>query len=564
MLVKRLVKKSLESLLLESGKVTAEELRSAVEKQFTTGKRLEEILVEDRLITEKEILVIMEAFLGVKYVELEKIEINPEVAKSIPEALAKKYILIPLCIEKDKIVVAMTNPLNLFATDDVKFTTGYEVEPVIASKDDINKAIEKMFSKQNAEKAVEDLKNEYGFAEKSESESEYAEEVNNAPAVRLVNSIITQAVKSRASDIHIEPYEHYVRIRFRIDGQLQEVMRAAKQTLPAITTRIKIISSLNIAEKRLPQDGRVVITIDNKDIDMRVSVLPTVFGEKIVIRILSKNNFLINKSGLGMDEENLKKIENMIRMPYGIILITGPTGSGKSTTLYTLLNELNTVDKNIITVEDPVEYMMEGINQIHVNNKIGLTFASGLRSILRQDPDVIMIGEIRDSETAEIAVRAAITGHLVLSTLHTNDAPSSITRLVDMGIQPFLVSSSLIGTVAQRLVRKICTNCKYEYEADENEKKALNIDPNEKIKLYKGRGCSMCSNTGYYSRTGIYEVMEFTREHKNALSRNAGSEEIKEISMESGMKVLRRSCTELVLKGVTTVDELIRTTFIRD
>lgn len=563
-MVKRLIKKSLESLLLESGKIKPEELKTALEKQIRTGKRLEEILVEDRLITEKEILEIMEVYLGIRHLELEKVTINPDVAKSIPEALAKKYTLIPIDIEKDKIIVAMSNPLNLFATDDVKFATGYEVEPVIASKDDINRAIEKMFSRQNAEKAVEDLKNEYGVTEKKETDSEYMDEVNNAPAVRLVNSIITQAVKSRASDVHIEPYENYIKIRFRIDGQLQEVMRAAKQTLPAITTRIKIMSSLNIAERRLPQDGRVMLTVDNKDIDMRVSVLPTVFGEKIVIRVLNKSNFLINKSGLGIDSENLKKIENMIKMPYGIILITGPTGSGKSTTLYTLLNELNTVDRNIITVEDPVEYMMEGINQIHVNNKIGLTFASGLRSILRQDPDVIMIGEIRDNETAEIAIRAAITGHLVLSTLHTNDAPSSISRLVDMGVQPFLVSSSLVGAIAQRLVRKICPNCKYEYSADESEKRLLGLNPDEKRTLYKGHGCSLCNNTGYYSRTGIYEVMEFSREYKDALSHNASAEEIKDLSIKLGMKTLKRSCTDLVLNGTTTVDELLRTTFIRD
>lgn len=563
-MVKRLIKKSLESLLLESGKISIEELKRSLEKQVKTGQRLEEILIEDKIITEKEILKIMEAYLGIRHVELEKIDLNPDVAKSIPEPLARKYTLIPIDIVQNRIVVAMSNPLNLFATDDVRFATGYEVEPVIASGDDINRAIEKMYSRQSAERAVEDLNNEYGISEKKETDADYDDEVNNAPAVRLVNSIIIQAVKSRASDVHIEPYENYVKIRFRVDGQLQEVMRAARHTLPAITTRIKIMASLNIAEKRLPQDGRVVLTIDNKDIDMRVSVLPTVFGEKIVIRVLNKSNFLISKSGLGIDTENMKKIESMIKFPHGIILITGPTGSGKSTTLYTLLNDLNTIDRNIITVEDPVEYMMEGVNQIQVNNKIGLTFASGLRSILRQDPDVVMIGEIRDNETAEIAIRAAITGHLVLSTLHTNDATSSITRLIDMGAQPFLVSTSLIGSIAQRLVRKICTNCKHEYEADENEKRILGMPVDSRIRLYKGSGCSFCNNTGYFSRIGIYEVMEFTRDHRNALSRNAGTEELRDISIRSGMKTLRHSCSELVLNGITTVEELMRTTYIRD
>lgn len=563
-MVKRLVKKNLESLLLESGMITTEDLKNAFDKQVRTGKRLEEILVEDNIITEKEILKIMKDYLGIKHIDLEKVVINPDVARSIPEALASKYNLIPIDIENNKIVVVMDNPLNLFAIDDVKFVTGYEVEPAIASKDSIKKAIDKLYSKQNAEKAVEDLNKEYNLPVNKEQDNDYIDEINNAPAVRLVNSIITQAAKSRASDIHIEPYENFIKIRFRIDGQLQEVMRAARQTLPAIITRIKIMSNLNIAERRLPQDGRVMLTVDNKDIDMRVSVLPTVFGEKIVIRVLNKSNFIITKAGLGIDEVNLKKLENMITIPHGIILITGPTGSGKSTTLYTLLNELNTEDKNIITVEDPVEYMMEGINQVHVNTKIGLTFASGLRSILRQDPDIIMIGEIRDAETAEIAIRAAITGHLVLSTIHTNDASSSITRLVDMGIQPFLVSSSLIGSIAQRLVRKICNNCRLEYQADENDLRILGVNTNTNIKLYKGRGCNVCNQSGYYGRTGIYEVMEFTREHRIALSRNAGTEDITDISIKSGMKSLRQSCIDMVLKGITTMDELIRTTFIKE
>lgn len=563
-MARRLVKRSIESLLLESGKVTPADLKNAFDKQATNGKRLEEILVEDGIITEKELLQIMEVYLGIKHVELEKIAIDQEIAKSVSEALANKYNLIPIAMDRDKIVVAMYNPLNLFAIDDVKFATGFEVEPVIASKEDIKKAIDKLYSKQTAEKAVEDLKNEFDIPEEKEEENDYIDEVNNAPAVRLVNSIITQAVKSRASDIHVEPFENFLKIRFRIDGQLQEIMRAAKQTAAAIITRIKIMANLNIAEKRLPQDGRIMITVDNRDVDLRISVLPTVFGEKVVMRLLNRSNFLVSKDQLGLASDDMAKVEKLIHDPYGIILLTGPTGSGKSTTLYTLLNELNTPDKNIITVEDPVEYMMEGINQVHVNTKIGLTFASGLRSILRQDPDIIMIGEIRDNETAEIAIRAAITGHLVLSTIHTNDAPSSVTRLVDMGIQPFLVSTALTGAIAQRLVRRVCTNCAYEYEASANEKVALGIDPSKKIMLKKGKGCNLCGHTGYYSRIGIYEIMEMTKDHKVALARNATSEELKDISLRNGMKTLKDSCVELVLKGVTTVDELIRTTFIKD
>lgn len=564
-MARRLVKRSIESLLLETGKVTPADLKAAFDKQSLSGKRIEEILVEEGIITEKELLQIMEIYLGIKHVELEKIAIDQEVAKSVSEALANKYNLIPIGMDKDKIVVAMYNPLNLFAIDDVKFATGFEVEPVIASKEDIKKAIDKLYSKQTAEKAAKDLSNEFDIPEEGkEEENDYIDEVNNAPAVRLVNSIITQAVKSRASDIHVEPFENYIKIRFRIDGQLQEIMKAAKQTAAAIVTRIKIMANLNIAEKRLPQDGRIMITVDNRDVDLRISVLPTVFGEKVVMRLLNRSNFLVSKEQLGISPEDMVKVEKLIHDPYGIILLTGPTGSGKSTTLYTLLNELNTPGKNIITVEDPVEYMMEGVNQVQVNTKIGLTFASGLRSILRQDPDIIMIGEIRDNETAEIAIRAAITGHLVLSTIHTNDAPSSVTRLIDMGIQPFLVSSALTGAIAQRLVRRVCPNCAYEYEASENEKVALGIDPSKKLILKKGKGCNLCGHTGYYSRIGIYEVMEMTREHKAALAVNANSDVLKDISLKNGMKTLKDSCIDYVLKGITTVDELVRTTFIKD
>lgn len=562
-MIRKFIRKSLESLLLESGKVTPVDLKNAFEKQKVTGKKLEEILVEDGYISEKEILGLMEVYLGVKHVELEKVDINQDVAKSVPEAIANKYTLIPISINDNRIVVAMSNPFDLFAIDDVKLSTGYEVEPVIALREDIRKAISKVYSRQSAQRAVEELKNEYGDTSNKDLNNDFAEEVNNAPAVRLVNSIIVQAIKNRASDIHIEPFENHIKIRFRVDGELHEVMRAARETLSAIVTRIKIMSGLNIAERRLPQDGRVMITVDNKDVDLRVSILPTVFGEKIVMRILNRSNFLISMEQLGLAGEEFNIVKNLIHNPYGVILVTGPTGSGKSTTLYTLLNELNTVEKNIITIEDPVEYMMEGINQVNVNNKTGLTFAAGLRSVLRQDPDIIMVGEIRDSETAEIAMRAAITGHLVLSTLHTNDAPSSVTRLMDMGIQPFIVSSSITACIAQRLVRKICPQCRVEYDASTIEKTLLGIPENQQYKLYKGTGCSYCNHTGYYSRTGIFEIMEFTREHKEAINSNAGNEKIRDISIKHGMKTLRESGIGLVLKGITTVDELIKTTLMK-
>lgn len=562
-MIKRTARRSLISMLLESGKVSTVDLKNACEKQAMTGKRLEEILIEDNIITEKEILKLIEDYLGIRYVELDKM-INPDVARSIPEALASKYNLIPICKESGKIVVAMWNPMNMFALDDIRLATGYEVEPVIAQREDIKRAIDKYLSRQNTERAAEDLKNEYDSPRNREIDNILIDDINNAPAVRFVNSIIIQAVKSRASDIHIEPYENYIKIRFRIDGQLREVTRVEKQSVSAIITRIKIMANLNIAEKRLAQDGRVMITIENKDVDLRVSIMPTVFGEKIVIRVLNRSNFLVEKKVLGFSEDDLIKVDRMIKAQYGIILITGPTGSGKSTTLYTLLNELNTVEKNIITIEDPVEYMMEGINQVHVNPKVGITFASGLRSILRQDPDIIMIGEIRDSETAGIAIRAAITGHVVLSTLHTNDAPSSVTRLVDMGIQPYLLAAVLTGSISQRLVRKICPKCRYQYNASYDEKITLGIKPDHELKLYKGEGCDSCDYTGYRSRTGVFEIMELTKEHKSILSKNAGVDVLRNLSIKSGMKTLRQSCIDLVLRGITTVDELIKTTFIKE
>lgn len=563
-MARKFAKESLERLLIESGRITRDDLKNALDEQAKTGKRFEEILVKKNKISEEEMLGILGGSLGIKHVELEKISIDADIAKSIPYALANKYNLIPLNIKKDKIVVAMSNPLNLFAIDDVKFATGYEVEPVIASKAEIKKQLDKIYIKQSAEKAAEDLKMEFTGMRKDAADLEDKNAINNAPAVRLVNSIISQAIKDRASDIHIEPFEKYVKIRFRIDGELREVMRVAKNVQSAVITRIKIMSSLNIAERRIPQDGRIMLNIDGKDMDVRISILPTVFGEKAVMRLLNRTNFLVPKTNLGFSDDDLKKVESMIKRPYGILLITGPTGSGKSTTMYALINELNTVGRNIVTIEDPVEYMMEGINQINVNTKAGLTFASGLRSILRQDPDVIMIGEIRDNETAEIAIRAAITGHLVLATLHTNDAPSSVTRLIDMGIQSFLVSSSLIGIIAQRLVRKICNNCKYEYEANETEKRVLGVDAGEKLMLHRGKGCGICNHTGYYQRCGVFEIMEFTRIQRNAIDTGKSLDDLRNISIDAGMKTLFKSCRRLVLSGITTIDELLKTTYINE
>ncbi|WP_243096833.1 type II secretion system ATPase GspE [Thermohalobacter berrensis] len=549
----------LGDLLVSVGKITESQLMDALEEQKVSGEKLGEILVKKGYVSELDIIQVLEFQLGIPHIDLDKYLIDPNIPKLINENLARRYILIPIKKERGKLIVAMADPLNIFAIDDVKMTTGLEVKPAISTKQKILNAIEHYYGKESAEKAIEDFKNEYNVSNIEEIDEEMLNEINNAPVVRLVNSIIKQAIKERASDIHIEPFEDKVRIRFRIDGDLQEVMTPSKNTHSAIVTRIKIMANLNIAEKRVPQDGRVEINIDGHEVDLRISVLPTVYGEKVVIRLLDRNKFLMSKSELGFIEKNLEYFERIIKNPNGIILVTGPTGSGKTTTLYTMLRELNTINKNIITVEDPVEYKLKGINQVQVNNKTGLTFANGLRSILRQDPDIIMIGEIRDKETAQIAIRAAITGHLVLSTMHTNGAPSTIARLIDMGIEPYLISSSIVGVIAQRLVKKICEKCKTEYKPNENERKILGIDNN--TFLYKGTGCNYCYNTGYKGRTAIHEILPVNKYIREMIDNNVNITRIRNKAIENGMITLKENCKELVLNGTTTFEELIRVTY---
>lgn len=556
-------KKRLGDLLVESGKITEQQLKTELDRQRQTGIKLGELLIKDKILSEEDIIDVLEFQLGIKRVYLDMLKLDRKAVRAIPEGLAKKYSLIAIGYEGNKIKVAMSDPLNLFAIDDVSIATGREVILFIDTKTNIDKVIDRYYSTEYVEKAAEELSRSTNKEEGKEGLAD-TDDVKNAPIVKLIDSIINNAVKAKASDIHIEPFEDYIKIRFRVDGSLLEVLKAPKETLGSLIARIKILASLDIAEKRIPQDGRIITKIDNEPIDLRVSSLPTVFGEKIVIRILKRSNFLLGKEQLGMSKDDMERMDRIIKSPYGIILVTGPTGSGKSTTLYSILNELNSVKSNIITVEDPVEYMMEGINQVNVNTKAGLTFAAGLRSILRQDPDIIMIGEIRDDETAEIAVRAAITGHLVLSTIHTNDAASAIVRLEDMGIEQYLVAASLTGVIAQRLVKKICPKCKEAYEANEVEKNLLGEDPEKPLKLYKGAGCNYCNNTGYYGRTGIYEIMEITREHRAIMQGSHDLDEIRKISIENGAKTLKMSCVDLVLRGETTIDELTTVAFLKD
>ncbi len=555
-------RRRLGDLLVDSGLITSDQLMEALRLQKTLDKKLGEVLIEKDFVTENQIIEVLEFQLGIPHMDLDKHFIDPEIPKLISENLARRHILIPIKKERGRIVVAMIDPLNIFAIDDVKIATGLEVEPVISTRQGILNAIDGYYGKQSAEKAIEDFKKQYHVDDMTDLDEEILSEINNAPVVRLINSIIKQSVKAKASDIHIEPFEHEIRVRFRVDGDLQEVMAPARSTHSAIVTRIKIMGNMDIAEKRTPQDGRVEMIIDGKDIDLRISVLPTVYGEKIVIRLLDRSNFLLSKEELGFSQDNIILFNSIIKNPNGIILVTGPTGSGKSTTLYTMLRELNEINKNIITVEDPVEYRLHGINQVPVNPKAGLTFASSLRSMLRQDPDIIMIGEIRDSETAKIAVRAAITGHLVLSTMHTNDTASTVVRLVDMGVQSYLVSSAVVGVIAQRLVRRICEGCKTEYLPNESEKKILGIEENKY--LYKGKGCAYCNSTGFKGRTAIHEIMPINRKLRVQIDNQESTDKIRETTIENGTITLRENCKQLVLKGITSLEELLRVTYSID
>lgn len=549
----------LGELLVQVGKITDDQLKEALKEQKTSGRKLGEILVERDFIKEEDIIEVLEFQLGIPHLNLDKFIIDPDIPRLITENLARRYVLIPVKKERGKLIVAMADPLNIFAIDDIKIATGYDVEPAIATKESILKSIDKHYGKQVAEKAVEDFKKQYEEENIKAITNEGLDDLSSAPMVRLVNSIINQAVNAKASDIHIEPFENNVRVRFRIDGCLQETMSLIKSTHISIVNRIKVLGKMDIAEKRLPQDGSLEVNIDGKSIDLRISILPTVFGEKIVIRILDRSGFFISKDELGLSNKNLEMFDDIIQNSNGIILITGPTGSGKTTTLYSILRELNSTDKNIITIEDPVEYRLDGINQVQVNNKSGLTFASGLRSILRQDPDIIMIGEIRDIETAEIAIRAAITGHLVISTVHTNDAPSTVARLIDMGIEPYLISSSLIGVIAQRLVRKICDRCREPYVPSEMEIKALGID--ESTMIFKGRGCSYCFKTGYKGRVAIHEIMNINREQRVLINEKRNIDDLRVEAINKGMISLKENCSELVVNGITTFEELIRATY---
>ena len=501
----------LGDLLVQKGIITEEQLSEALKQQKEKKLMLGEMIVSMGFASQSQINDVLCEHLNIDFVDMREEEPDPQVLSLLDESIMRKYTLVPLRHDNNNagaLQVAMADPMNILAMDDINIITGMQVVPILANAQDINAFLDKAFGQQQAQNIVELYKREQEDNNKEAEKENNArrEEIENAPIVVLINNIIEQAVRQRASDIHIEPMEKTVRVRYRIDGNLKEIMKYDNALLGAITTRLKIMSGMDISEKRKPQDGRITTTVDRREYDIRVSNLPTVYGEKVVMRIASKEGFNVDISKLGLTERDRKVFQDILRNPHGIILVTGPTGSGKSTTLYTALSELNTEDVNIITVEDPVEANIDGINQVQVNTKANLTFASALRSILRQDPDIIMIGEIRDSETAEIAVRASITGHLVVSTLHTNSTASSVARLEDMGVESYLIADSMVGIIAQRLVRRLC-ECKKPKEATVEEKQLLGVDTDKSCTIYEPCGCKLCNNTGYYGRMGIYEII---------------------------------------------------------
>ena len=555
-------------LLVAAGAITEEQLQQALTLQKEKGQKLGRTLVEEGFISQELLIAVLTQQLGVEFIDLKACKFDDDVLNLIPEDIVMKYNAVPLGYDENNpnvLRVAMADPMDIIATDDISIVTGCQIEVLLAMEEDIQSTIGKYYGNHQAMEAAEAYRKEREQSMLSEAEEEEANaDIENSPIVLLVKQILEGGVRQRASDIHIEPLESSVRVRYRIDGVLKQVMSYDYSLLSGICARLKIMGGMDISEKRKPQDGRISIMVDRREFDIRVSMLPTVYGEKTVMRLTSKEGLTRPKSGLGFSPEEEKVFDGILSNPHGIILVTGPTGSGKSTTLYTALSELNTEEVNIITVEDPVEANIDGINQCQVNEKAEMTFAAALRSILRQDPDIIMIGEIRDQETAEIAVKASITGHLVVSTLHTNSSANTITRLADMGVENYLIADSVVGVIAQRLVRRVCPACGIVREATAGEKKILGIkDPARRINVRTPghKECVRCGGTGYYGRIGIYEIMPVTADLRQAINRGENADVLEEIALTHGMKTLRMSAIDYALRGITTVEEVQRVAY---
>ena len=555
----------LGELLIAAGTITQEELEKGLALQKGSKQRLGAVLISNGIITEEELIEALQMQLGIEFIDLTKVNIPIELAQVLPKNIAKQYQVVPVRIVKDECYLAMSDPLNFYAIEEVRKAVRKKVVPMVATAAAVERAIMVLYGNEGAAKAIEEMRREVGSNQDVQDASFAANQigddaVNNAPTIRLVHSIIERAITERSSDIHIEPHESVLQVRMRVDGMMRDILTVPKNLQNSVISRIKIMSGLDIAERRIPQDGRFNVRMRDKEIDLRVSTLPTVYGEKIVARLLDKTGGKLTKDMIGLVGEDLRKYEKMIRCRNGVILIVGPTGSGKSTTLYTIVGDLNTREVNLVTLEDPVEYNIEGVNQVPINEKTGMTFASGLRAILRQDPDIIGVGEIRDGETAEIAMRSAITGHVVLSTLHTNDAVGVIDRLGDIGVEPYLTASALKGVISQRLVRRICPNCREAYTPTDEELDDLGIEREPGLKFYRGRGCPRCFDTGYRGRIAVFEILTINRKIRRLIADSAGREAIeKELFGPDGDFVtLHENAIRLVKEGTTSCAEVVR------
>lgn len=554
----------LGDLLIKQKVLTEEDLKKALAMQRGRGKKIGEVLVDEGFVTEEMIVRALQIQLGLNVVQLTGVDIPKEVRGLVNADILKKYVCIPFELDPynaNILHLAMADPMDMTAIDDISIVTNLQVEPYVASSREILAAIDRCYGASETLDAARRFTQERALIRGAVSEEDTGTDVSDAPIVQLVRSLMEQAIRQRASDIHIEALQSKVRVRYRIDGALFEKMVYDNSLLPAISTRIKIMGGMDISEKRKPQDGRMSIMVDRQEYDIRISSIPTVHGEKIVMRISSKLTLTKKKSELGLGADELERLDHMLASPFGIIFVTGPTGSGKSTTLYTALSELNKEEVNIVTVEDPVEADIEGINQIQVNNKVDLNFASALRSILRQDPDIIMIGEIRDGETASIAVQASITGHLVVSTLHTNNAVGTLNRMADMGVERYLIADSVVGVIAQRLVRKLCPHCRKKRPATEEEKRLLRVNPEQETEVYEPAGCELCNHTGYFGRIGVFEIMEVNDEIRKLIAESGTSEELEAAAQRSGMRTLRENGIQYVLQGITSVEEMLKASY---
>ncbi len=553
--------KRLGDLLISAGLITEDDLKRALELQKTSKKRLGSVLIDAEIITEAQLIEALEMQLGVEFIDLSKTILPPELAQVVPKSIAKRNSVVPVRLDKDNLYLAMSDPLNFMALEEVKRATHRKVVPMIATQEAVDRAVMTLYGNENAARAIEEMRREVGEdADAAPASTALGEnDAHAAPTIRLVNSIIERAVTERASDIHLEPREGEMAVRMRVDGVLRNVLTVPRNLQGSIISRLKVMGGMNTSERKVPQDGRANVTVRQSDIDLRISTLPTIYGEKMVVRLLDKAGQILTPKGIGLEGPTLERYQRLMQSSSGVFLIAGPTGSGKSSTMSTMVRQLNTESVNVVTLEDPVEYNIDGVNQCQINEKTGMTFASGLRSILRQDPDIISVGEIRDGETAEIAMRAAITGHLVLSTIHTGDAAATLDRLYDIGVEPYLTASALKGVIAQRLVRKNCPHCRKAYTPTDGELELLGMERTPDMKFYKGDGCPMCFHTGCRGRTGVFEILLVSRELRRLIQSRADRDAVLAAARKDGFTSLADRCRELVAQGVISAEEAART-----